>query len=152
MSEMFKNYPQPEDYIPNNRPRCCPKKGLDMMAGETAFHSFEIPFNVVTDCLDYKVIYKLGIDVILVKSKEQLTVVEEDNSSIINCELSSSETKLFGNTLLSTEVQIKFIMNDGSVSYTDVYKVKVNDSLDDGEAPVPPVPPHIITGIGWTED
>ena len=42
LSEMFKNYPQPDDYIPNNHPRCHCIKPLEIMSGETTTHTFEI--------------------------------------------------------------------------------------------------------------
>ena len=133
MSEMFKNYPQPDDYIPNNRPRCHCKCKLVIMTGETSSHSFEIPFNVETDTLDYWVIYKLGLKDIIVKNKSELELTPFDEStgfSIITCVLSSDETKLFADTVLDTRVQIKFEMLDNSIAFTEIYKVKVVDSLE----------------------
>ena len=57
---------------------------------------------------------------------------------------------LFKNTLLSCAVQIRFIMRDLSTAYTEIYPVKLVDSLDVAEEK-PPVP-HVLYGIGYTED
>ena len=152
MSEMFKNYPQPDNYIPDNRPKCIPEFGLDIMTGETASHSFDIPFNVEDEALNYYVIYKLGIDVILVKDKENLIVTEEDDgTSVITCGLSEEETKMFSSTILDTSVQLKFLFKDNSIAYTDIYSVNVVDALD-YHSDVPPKPAPVIVGFGYTED
>jgi hypothetical protein len=153
---MFNNYPQPNGYIPNNRPMPCKCHKLEMVAGETTSHSFEIPFNIEGVVNEWSVIYKLGNNVVLVKDKTQCTYFIDDDKTIINCLLSADDTLLFSNTLLNTRVQIKFIMKDLSVLYTDIYPVKVKDTLDGTKiepGPGPgPIPPHVITGIGYTED
>lgn len=145
--EMFDNYPQTE--VPNNRCKCFPEFHLDIMTGETASHTFEIPFNVKTDCLKCEVLYKLGIKLILQKS-EGLEILETDKGSVVTCKLSAQETALFGHTCLDAKVQLRFTMNNGAILYSDIYNVSVTDSLwTDSE--VPPVP-IIVTGFGWTED
>ena len=152
MSEMFKNYPQPEDYVPNNRPKHCKCSRITLMTGETAEHTFDIPFNVESDCLDYSVIYKLGLEDIIIKEKDELEVsISEDNKfSTITCHLSSEETSLYRNTLLSANVQLKFYMRDASVAFSDIYKIYVTTSLETGDEPHPT--PGILVGLGYTED
>ena len=130
MSELFKNYPQPDEYIPNNRPKCHKPMKIDIMSGETSIHTFEIPFNVEKDCSSFEVIYKLGVEIVLIKHFLDCSLTSEEDKSIITCVLSSEETKLFANNLLDTNVQIKFIMKDNSVIYSDIYKVYVKDSLE----------------------
>ena len=152
MSEMFKNYPQSEDYIPNNRPRKheCPK--IEIMTGETAVHTFEIPFDVEADCSDFEVIYKLGLEDIIIRDKNDLdTTVMEDDTSIITCSLSPFETEMFKDTLLRASVQIKFYMNTGAIAFSEIYRVYIVNSLEDNSHPVPPVP-GVIGNIGYTED
>ena len=149
MSEMFKNYPQPDDYIPNNRPRCCKPFKLDIMVGETSVHSFDIPFNVEEDCVTYSIIYKLGIEDVVIKKKDDISVIkEEDETSILSCTLSPAETKLFNSTVLDTHVQLKFVMKDNSTIFSEIYKVRIRNSLEKKEQPEP----QIISGIGYTED
>ena len=133
MSEMFKNYPQPEDYIPNNRHSIVIKEQLTIMAGESTSHSFEVPFDVDEQMSDYAVIYKLGLDVVVEKDKSQLSYVydEDHNESIITCLLTPEETALFKNTLLSAAAQIKFITKeDGKVSYSEICPIILMDSLE----------------------
>ena len=169
MTEMFNNYPQAEDYKPDNRHRKWPELKLDIMTGETAVHTFEIPFDVTDDnqVADYEVIYKLGLEPVIIKtSLYDLEIeVEQDGSSIVICRLKPEETLLFKDTVLDTHVQLKFYMEDGQVSYSDIYKVYVKDSLDSNHMPEPkPLQPDDIVaddsdedeyttgGYGYTED
>lgn len=150
MSEMFNNYPQPDDYIPNNRPKChCPCK-LDVMVGETSVQSFDIPFNVLEDCSNWEIIYKLGVDIVLTKKKEEIDIItQDDNTSLISCVLTPAETRLFYSKFLDTNVQIKFIMKNGDTIYSDIYKINITNALDAQESKhdVP-----VVSGFGWTED
>ncbi len=131
MSEMFKNYPQPSDYIPDNRPKCFKPFKLDIMVGETSVQSFDIPFNVEEDCINWEIIYKLGLEVVLTKKKEDIDIItEDDGTSILTCVLTPAETKLFTSTILDTFVQIKFTMKSDDVIYSDIYKVIIRNSLD----------------------
>lgn len=150
---MFDRYPQPADYIPDNRPRCCPKTDLIIMTGETSIHSFETPFDINDYCNNVEVIYKNGINVVLIKTLDEVEVsLDEHGFSIITVTMSPSESNLFENTLLDTSVQLKFTMRDYSVVFSKIYEVKVFDSLEDGEShPVPPQP-GVLGGLGYTED
>ena len=152
---MFDRYPQPEDYIPDNRPRPKHKHEITIMTGETASHTFDVPFDVNTDCSDCSVIYKLGLKVILVRkaSLGEVTILPKEIGcgkiiSTLNVRLSDEETTLFRNTYLDTKVQVKFIMNDYSVQYSEIYPVTVEDSLEGESTPHP----SVVVGFGWTED
>ena len=81
MSDMFKNYPQPDDYIPDNRRVRIPKELVTIMSGETTTHSFELPFDY-SSYKDYKAIYKLGLDVVLEKSKEECDAMYDEDDGI----------------------------------------------------------------------
>ena len=154
MSEMFNNYPQPEDYIPNNRHIKCPEFKLDIMTGETSKHTFEIPFDVNTDCIDVEVIYKLGVKPVVIKNSYSLEILsdEEKHTSTITCTLNADETKLFADTLLNTRVQIKFYMNDSSIMFSDIYRVKVVDSLENNRKAPSEGKMVYGTNYGYTED
>ena len=155
---MFDNYPQPEDYVPDNRPKCPEKFHLDIMTGETASHTFDVPFDVTDEhfgCSEVEVIYKLGLKVIIRKTSEDLDIVpiEKPNGFVftaITCHLSADETLYFHNTLLSARVQLRFTMNDNSIQYSEIYPVKVIDSLNGTQQPAPS--PTVNVGFGWTED
>ena len=149
---MFKNYPQPEGYIPDNRPKCHKPFELNIMAGETAKHTFEVPFNVEEKCNAIEVIYKLGLTNVITKNDYSLDIFSENNHSIITCDLTASETSIFTNSLLKARVQLRFIMLDNSVTYSEVYPVKILTALDATVTQPGPSDPSIILGIGYTED
>ena len=130
MSNMFNNYPGP---TPDNRRFCLPRDILTIMAGETTEHSFEF-FNMdLSDdsfASDFKLIYKLGLEVVLEKSKDKCTIVYDGHKSIVTCVLSETETSLFANTLLDAFVQFKFNVSDGTTRYSDIMEIKLEDALD----------------------
>lgn len=150
---MFDRYPQPADYIPDNRPKCCKPFKLDIMAGETAEHSFEIPFNVEDSCKLVEVIYKLGLTDVLIKSSSEIEIQETGHgNSLITVKLNEEETSIFANTLLDAKVQIKFYMVNDTIAYSEIYNVKLMTALDKDRAePIPPQP-GVLGGLGYTED
>lgn len=157
---MFDNYPQPDDYIPNNRPKPMHKHEITIMTGETASHTFDVPFDVLDHsfgCANIEVNYKLGLDIVVTKYWSQLEIETLEKHgfkySSITVHLSPEETSRFHNTLLAANVQMKFVMLDNSIQYSEIYPIKVEDSLDGNQEPGP-VPPHpqVNLGFGWTED
>ena len=161
MCNMFENYPQPENYIPNNRRIKVPKDVVTIMIGETTEHSFEIPLNLDEDTLDYVAIYKLGLKTVLVKPKEDCKVVldAKTRTSIMTWTLSPDETKLFQSelqmykptiklkSLLECQVQLKFIMKDNTTQFSDIMNIKLEGSLLDTDTPTP----IVSNGFGLTE-
>lgn len=133
MSDMFHKFDNlPDGYVPNNEPsrRCC-SDNYFIITGQSVSHSFSVPFNVETELADYEIIYKTGVDIILRRSKNDLeTSVTDDGSSVITCSLSSDDTKKFNNTILDTFAQLKFMMLDGTSSYSAVYRIIVINSLE----------------------
>ena len=133
MSDMFHKFDNlPDGYVPNNEPsrRCC-SDNYFIITGQSVSHSFSVPFNVETELADYEIIYKTGVDIILRRSKNDLeTSVTDDGSSVITCYLSSDDSKKFNNTILDTFAQLKFVMLDGTSSYSALYKIIVINSLE----------------------
>ena len=156
MVDMFRNYPQPDDYKPNNYPHWKDFKPIEIMCGETAIHTFEVPFNVEEKCSMYEVIYKLGIDPIVIKNStlDLEAEITDQATSFITCKLKPADTLCFKNTALDTRVQLKFYMNDGSISYSEIYKVLVRDSLDANGREAINSKSMIagLAGFGYTED
>ena len=150
MSDMFKNYPQPDDYVPDNRRVRIPKELLTIMSGETTTHSFELPFNYES-YKDYKAIYKLGINVVLEKSKEECTAMydEDEDISILSWTLSPSETMLFRDTNLDAKVQLRFVESDDTIAFSEILDIVLEDSLQNTTTPTPS---DVNLGFGWTED
>ena len=132
MRDMFHNYPQPEGYVPNNRPVKLERKILSIMAGETSLQSFDVRMNIPEEASSTFVIYKLGLSDIIVKSNDELEITydEDKKISLVTCKLSAEETKIFAHTVLSCRVQLKFILKNGSTIFTDIYPVKLSNSLE----------------------
>lgn len=134
--DMFDNYPSPEGYIPDNREVPFENYGLTIMAGETASHSFDIPFDVNEDCNGVEIIYKLGLTVVLTKipNSGNIAVIRDDSGEFcytnITVVLSEEETLLFKDTLLDAFVQLKFIMKDNSIQYSEICPITIEDALD----------------------
>ena len=156
MSNMFDHYPQPEWYIPNNRPRPCKPHDLTILTGETTIHTFDVPhFTINEYCRDLEVIYKVGITCVIKKSLSDVqVVVTEHGDSIVTVTLSAGETNYFKSTVLDSEVQLKFYLVDNSTQYSKIYPLKIFDSLDTSAVKPTPVPPGpgILGGLGYTED
>ena len=131
-SKMFDRYPQPEGYIPDNRPRCHEPSVVEIMAGETTVHTFEVPFPIDETVRDFKAIYKLGLEVVLELPYDRCEVLYDSRRmlSILTWTLTPEETNLFRNTCLSAQVQVKFDMSDGSTLYTEIVNIQLEDSLD----------------------
>ena len=123
---MFDLYPKTE--TPDNRPKCPRHFHLDIMTGENASHSFEVPHRVLENSSKIEVIYKLGIEVKLVKEVAPEDI--DDNDNVVTVKLSPEDTELFAKTLLTTNVQLKFTMDDGSTLFSEIYRVNVTDSLE----------------------
>ena len=149
-SKMFDNYPQPESYIPDNLVRCFPKEEITIMSGETTTHSFEVPLDI-NKLIDYKALYKLGLEVILDKTRETCDAIydEERGVSLLTWKLPPEETILFGHTLLDAKVQLRFTLEDGSIAFSDVMSIRLENSLQSIAQPTPPI---VNVGFGWTED
>lgn len=164
MSSIFDNYPQPEGYIPNNYPKlkCC--KPVEIMVGETAIHTFEVPFNIEETVVLCEVIYSLGLDPVIIKNSDFSLeiIIQENNTSLVTCKLKPTETLKFKHTYLDTKVQLKFYMKDGTTTYSEIYPVNVSNALDvehrdtieTGKVAATDSRGHVsaVGGYGYTED
>ena len=72
------------------------------------------------------------MNIVLEKGKEEAKVLynEHTHCSIITWVLTPEETMLFKNTLLQAQAQIRFIMKDDTIAFTEISQVKVEDSLE----------------------
>ena len=82
----------------------------------------------------------------------QIEVVQKQKGnwkySVLTTHLSDEDTMLFHGTYLDAKVQIKFIMKDYTVQYSEIYPITVVDSLQGKATPHP----SVNLGFGWTED
>lgn len=150
MSEIFRNYPQPDNYIPDNRPIKIEPKKLTIMTGETTTHTFEVPFNALEVCRTVEIIYKQGLQEVFHKFGDALEILPTHNGHCctISCHLGAGETSYFRHNLLDTKVQLKFYMKDYSIAFSEIYDIEVLNSLETTCAPGP----GVIFGFGYTED
>ena len=123
-NKMFKNYPQPEGYIPDNHDYGCTAGPFyaTIVRGTTPRHSFELPFDIELsqgidegDVRDLIITYKQGLEIILTKTLADVDYIDNlsDNHCIIYYTLTQEETNLFEvtdpNNLV--QVQIKVLLN-----------------------------------------
>lgn len=123
-NKMFRNYPQPQDYIPTNTVDSCfpGPYYATIVRGTTPRHSFELPFDIERnqgllegDIKDLVVTYKQGLDIILTKTLAEVEDIDQtaDNHSIIYYTLTQEETNRFEVTNPNNlvQVQIKILLN-----------------------------------------
>ncbi len=125
---MFDNY-QHIDYIPDNECRFLWKKPKEaIVVGGTCSHVFEVPVRFAEDNPTITIIYNQLDRVTLTKSPSNTDT--DKRHLFVHCELNEEETKLFGGTLLDTEVQLKFVYPEtGTILYSSKYKLEVISTL-----------------------
>ena len=133
MSDIFKNYPQPDDYTPDNRNCKCSCDERDtVVAGGTTTHAFILNFSFSELCDSFDVTYKSGLDDFLVISSSNLgapyKIDESDGKTTIAITLSPDDTKMFARSR-DAFAQMKLYMKDGSVIFGELNKLIVKDTL-----------------------
>lgn len=119
---------------PNNKCRKVPVNPInELTIGSTTTHTFSLPF-IYSEYVKYcEIIYKQGLNVVLVKT--DYTVQEENldgGCSMIRVVLSPEDTLKFNRSLLDTFVQVKIVNIKGEVSYSTPNSIKILNPLDGG--------------------
>ena len=149
MSKMFKNYPQPDTYIPDNRPQKPLIKELVISTGSNCIHTFLVPAELKDLISNITVVYRLGLEDIITKVTNANEILDHENDVYtFSVTLSYDETNLFANTYLAARCQVYFNTIDNDVITSPIFDIKVIDGLK--PADVPPVP--VMVGFGYTED
>lgn len=132
---MFDNYPQPDDYMPDNRVgRCaCMKSGEDTITvGGTTSHVFTLDFSYSESCRAFRVIYTGGLEVRHVVDSgddaPSFTIEESGGKTYIRVTLDPSVTKLFSPSR-DAMAQMRLTMMDGSVVFGAVNALRVIGTL-----------------------
>lgn len=128
---MFDNYNNLTP--PNNQIKFLPHKARfkDIIRrGETTTHYFNIPYEI-DDIQDFLISYKQGLGVIIKKTLIECGLDNLLGETIITCELSPNETALFDRKNRDTFTQVALRLTDGSIVYSEKYRLKVVDVLDD---------------------
>lgn len=134
MSDIFKNYPQPDDYVPNNRQcdcACCDGKD-QIIIGGTTLHTFKLKFLYSEECDGFDIIYRQSLDKELIISSSSLgapyEMEEVDGKTLITVTLSPETTSEF-HPFRDTFAQIKLYMKDGSVIFGDKNRLEMISTL-----------------------
>lgn len=133
MSNIFKNYPQPDDYTPNNRDCKCVCDERDVIvSGGTTTHTFILNFSFSELCDRFEVFYKSGLnDSIVIDSSNLGTpfaLTEADGKTTISITLSPDDTEIFSRAH-DAFAQMKIYMKDGSVIFGELNKLLVKETL-----------------------
>ena len=132
---MFDNYPQPDDYIPDNRHApCCGDCHCEdvVVVGGTALHTFKLAFLYSENCESFEAIYNYGLGESLSISSSALgapfSIEEMGGKTYINITLDPSMTSKFSDGR-DAYAQLKLRMKDGSVIFGDKNKLTVRKTL-----------------------
>ena len=122
-SEMFKNYPQPDGYIPFNRPVKKPAEINTIVSGGFCSNFFKVKLPFDENIKGLKVIYKQEFR--LYMEKIPTVVKENEKSFIVEVKFNNVESKQFGGTLLDTYAQVEVTYGD-NMEQIFTPKVKIN--------------------------
>jgi len=125
---MLKNFT--ETIYPNNRPIMREEDKDTIVRGGTCIHIFRLPFPCENYVQDLKVIYKQGLEVVLIKDFADCEVIEAEHKSIIRVNLSPADTLKFEQNLLDIYVQLKVVTIDNSTLYNTPIKLMLEQTLD----------------------
>lgn len=111
----------------------------ELVIGATNTHLFNAPFLLSEYCKSFDIIYRQGLTVVITKHYdfsenmgEDIEVNECDDKdfSIVKVIISSEESKLFKNSVLECQAQMKLYMQDDTILYSDSYDINVKSPLD----------------------
>lgn len=103
----------------------------DIIIGSTVRHIFNLPFNFDNYIESCSVIYKQGLEVVLIKTDYE--IYETPMRATITVILSPEETRLFTKDSLDTYVQLKVVTTPGDVLYNKPSRIKVKKPTDSKE-------------------
>lgn len=109
-----------------------PCEDLDtIVVGGTSTIAFEMPFKYTKeDVQSITVIFKQEERLLLSITDLEITPHEHHDCFTLECTLKPEQTRLFGNTLLDTFVQVRVEYKD-TVFFTEKYKLKVINTLEE---------------------
>lgn len=117
----------------------------DIVIGATNTHTFNAPFLLSAYCNMFDVIYKQGLNVILIKRYNfevnekvqngiEVNECDEKEFSIVKVTLTPVESNMFKNSVLECQAQMKLYMPDNEILYSDAYDIDVKSPLDNENA------------------
>ena len=112
----------------------------EIIIGGSCTNTFELPFLYSKYIKDGEIIYKQGLNIVF-EMPISLDMIKEKEScpfSIVQVNLSPSQTSLFEDTVLDTFCQLKLIDVNDNVMFDEPHKLKVitplkTDNVEEGE-------------------
>jgi hypothetical protein len=97
--------------------------------GATSTHYFRLPVEE-EEIEEYKVSYKQGLSVVLEKMTGECVIEEYEGGFYLRVVVSPEDSRLFNAYNKDTFVQLALKLNDGTVSYSDMFRLAMIDSIN----------------------
>lgn len=129
MGSIFKNYPQPDDYVPDNSTQGDEESEADaVIVGGTTVHVFKLNFSYSELCDGFEATYRIGLTGGFSISSSDLggpfEISEDDGHTYITITLPPDLTSAF-DPLRDAYAQMKLTMKDGTTLFGDLNKLEV---------------------------
>jgi hypothetical protein len=127
---MFDNYNTIPTTWPDNRIAFLNINEYDNITlGATSTHYFTLPV-AETDIVEYRVSYKQGLSIIVEKETGECVIEEYEGGSYLKVVITPDDSRLFNAYNKDTFVQLALKLVDGTVSYSDMFRLAMIDSIN----------------------
>jgi hypothetical protein len=127
---MFDNYNTIPTTWPDNRIAFLNINEYDNITlGATSTHYFTLPV-AEEDIVEYRVSYKQGLSIILEKKYGECLIEEFEGGFYLQVTVTPEQSRLFNAYNKDTFIQLALKFVDGSVSYSDLFRLAMIDSIN----------------------
>ena len=128
---MLDNYTITENSDNRIKYLCMPKQD-EIIIGGSCTHVFILPFLYSDSVIESEIIYKQGLEVVLIKIGNLCDIKEDFDKqcTTLTVNLFPDDTLLFKDNLLDTSVQIKIYNIENEILYNIPNKLKIRRPLD----------------------
>ena len=128
---MFDNYNTIDNTVrPDNRIAFLNINEYDNITlGVTSIHYFMLPVSE-EQVEEYRVSYKQGLSIVLEKQTDECTIEEYGSGYYLKVIVSPENSRLFNAYNKDTFVQLALKLTDGTVSYSDMFRLSMVDSIN----------------------
>ena len=130
MAGMFDNYNNIPATWPDNRIAFLNINEYDNITlGATSTHYFRLPIES-EQIEEYKVSYKQGLNTVIEKQTGECIIEEYEGGYYLKVIVSPENSRLFNAYNKDTFVQLALKLTDGTVSYSDMFRPAMIDSIN----------------------
>jgi len=127
---MFDNYNTIPTTWPDNRIAFLNINEYDNITlGATSYHYFRLPVEE-QEIEEYKVSYKQGLDIVLEKQTGECVIEEYEGGFFLKVTVTPEQSRLFNFYNKDTFIQLALKLTDGTVSYSDMFRLAIIDSIN----------------------